>query len=570
MKKIVQILIIIAIILSCSRKEDDSCLGDGMTVPHGRQMHSFRKELIDSLNYYTFIGKHDSVIVLAKPMISEAIMSRDTFSVLQIGAFLAQSYMYMDEMKPVKYYVDLFYTISDYPMPSNMLIIWNNVLGNYYLRTGLDYSKALKYYMDGLYWAEKSNNNNNIIALYANIVNIFYLQGSVNGLQYAEKAYQIAMNDTTTADYAKCAANNVMAQMSFLQKDYDMTLQYLKNSEKYAMDANAMSQYPFIRSLYAQIYNLKGDNAKAAEYHKAAIDCIEFTDPGTASQIYLVYGLFLEEEKEWNSAYKMLFKGLEVSEISGNVEYRQKIYGAIADMSYYRGDYVEASDFYKKYKIYSDSISRRREMEFYDLIFSNLQVEKDNQILAKVIECKEAEKKVAVLLFSITIIIVLTVLLILLYRRQVKLYRELVIKHQNYMSILDQKTEVAEREKDIVAEKELFLRIEDLMKCEKIYRSKTLSLESLAEKLGTNRTYCSKAINTFANMPFNKYIDRYRIEEATRIISQSEEDVLFKSLADDLGYNSVTVFSKAFHREIGCTPSFYKKEIRDYKNKQKA
>ena len=42
--------------------------------------------------------------------------------------------------------------------------------------------------------------------------------------------------------------------------------------------------------------------------------------------------------------------------------------------------------------------------------------------------------------------------------------------------------------------------------------------------------------------------------------------MLFKQLADDIGYNSVTVFSKAFQRETGCTPSIYRKEVRGYKS----
>ena len=85
--------------------------------------------------------------------------------------------------------------------------------------------------------------------------------------------------------------------------------------------------------------------------------------------------------------------------------------------------------------------------------------------------------------------------------------------------------------------------------------------EMLAEQLDTNQNYISKAINTYAGMSFNRYVDSFRIEEATRQISQSPDNILFKQLADDLGYNSVTVFSKAFLREIGCSPSIYRKEI---------
>ena len=37
--------------------------------------------------------------------------------------------------------------------------------------------------------------------------------------------------------------------------------------------------------------------------------------------------------------------------------------------------------------------------------------------------------------------------------------------------------------------------------------------------------------------------------------------VLFKQLAYDLGYSSVSVVSRIFQREIGCTPSVYMQEV---------
>ncbi len=57
-----------------------------------------------------------------------------------------------------------------------------------------------------------------------------------------------------------------------------------------------------------------------------------------------------------------------------------------------------------------------------------------------------------------------------------------------------------------------------------------------------------------------KYIGKYRIEEATRIISDTENDVPLKQLADELGFNSVSVFYKTFSKETGLTPGIFRKE----------
>lgn len=94
-----------------------------------------------------------------------------------------------------------------------------------------------------------------------------------------------------------------------------------------------------------------------------------------------------------------------------------------------------------------------------------------------------------------------------------------------------------------------------------IFRSELL--KRLAELLDTNRTYVSKAVNKYSGMSFSSYLNMYRINEATAVISDPSRNVLLKQLADDLGYNSVTVFSKAFQKETGLTPSRYRKEIMD-------
>lgn len=96
---------------------------------------------------------------------------------------------------------------------------------------------------------------------------------------------------------------------------------------------------------------------------------------------------------------------------------------------------------------------------------------------------------------------------------------------------------------------------------------KDLTLDKLAEKLQTNRTYLSKAINTYAGMSFSSYVNMYRINEATRIISDPARDVLFKKLADDIGFNSVPVFSSVFQKETGLLPSNYRKEVLSGKKK---
>ena len=301
------------------------------------------------------------------------------------------------------------------------------------------------------------------------------------------------------------------------------------------------------------------------DYYTRAIEFIRFTDPGTASQICLTYGNLLAEMGDKRGAIEMYRRGLSVSDTSGNMEFRKSLLGSIADLSYDLGDYVSAARYSRMYKAYSDTISNRREEEFRELIVQREESELQRMMLAKELEHRKTEQRLLLLLFVVIVVSGFSFLLFLLYYRQRKMYGKLVKKHQEFVSLLELKSN-CDTGSHNDTDRELFNRIEQLMRDEKIYRTKNLTLEMLADKTGSNRTYCSRAINTFAGMSFNRYLDAFRIAEATRIIANDNGGILFKQLADNIGYNSVTVFSKAFQRETGCSPSIYRKEVRGYRS----
>lgn len=521
--------------------------------------------LVKTLNSLIYTGDHEKVIGICRPLFREAYRDHDTLAALYTGAFLSQSFLFLEDMDSTQFYTDLIKPMYGYPAPPSIHIMLSNVLGSYSLRTSLDYSKALGYYIDGLEWAELSGNVNNRISLLSNIVNIFYLQGDPKGMMYAKDALKLAGEDSTANSYARCAANIVMAQMYFIQDQDKEALEYLEKAREYAEKDRALSQYAYIYSMLAQVYQERHDYINAGIYYRKAEQYIRYTDPGAASQVYMMYGNYLKEIGDTLLAARTYHKGLELSEKSGNIEYRQALLGQIADIAYEAGDWQTAAKYSRMYKNYSESISSRREAEFNDLIMTNMQAENEKQVLTKEIERQKVEQRYLKLLFIFVIVIISAGVLFLLYHRQRKMYGELVKKHQEYISRLELKN--SERNDTDNTDRVLFNKIENLMRNGKIYHSKNLSLEMLADQVGSNRTYCSQAINTFSGMSFNRYVDTFRIEEATRIIAKSDKNLLMKQLADMIGYNSVTVFSKAFKRETGCTPSIYRKEIQGYKSR---
>ena len=107
----------------------------------------------------------------------------------------------------------------------------------------------------------------------------------------------------------------------------------------------------------------------------------------------------------------------------------------------------------------------------------------------------------------------------------------------------------------------LWEKVDRMMSEDRLYLRKDLTLESMAQAAGTNRTYLSKAINTFSGGNFSSYVDRYRIREAVGIIETKGSAVDLREVGDMVGYSSVPAFYKAFSKETGLPPGRYRDEI---------
>ncbi|MFA8344079.1 MAG: helix-turn-helix domain-containing protein, partial [Rhodothermaceae bacterium] len=106
--------------------------------------------------------------------------------------------------------------------------------------------------------------------------------------------------------------------------------------------------------------------------------------------------------------------------------------------------------------------------------------------------------------------------------------------------------------------KEIADKIEALFIEEKIFLKKNLTLTDLSEELGISRTYTSQVINEIFGKTFTKLVNEYRIREAgTLMKSDLYKIYTIESIANEVGFNSTNVFSKAFKESYGQTPSSF-------------
>ena len=99
---------------------------------------------------------------------------------------------------------------------------------------------------------------------------------------------------------------------------------------------------------------------------------------------------------------------------------------------------------------------------------------------------------------------------------------------------------------------------------EKGFLDGALNQQDLAKQLDTNTTYLSQAINLYKGQNFSSYIKDLRITHAINALKENPGLAKNKSmiqLAELFGFNSTTVFNKAFKTKLGITPGVFLKKL---------
>lgn len=546
------------------------------------ETHSSSTVNLDSLRKiwreHNVLGEYDSVIIKTMPYYVQADLSGDTITLLYTGTFIAQSYLFKEDIDSVNYYLAHLSSYEKKCKDPEIRAIYNIVNGCYILKTELDYSKALSAFYEGLNWAEEAHDINNQIVLLANISNIFYTRSDKYGLKYASKAYKLAKLPDVD-NFPRCQAQITMAQMLWLSGDYPAMLSILQQTDRILDSCRYYSLMSHTDIIYATYFWKTGNKELADSSFKQAIRFSSLVEPSIASYIHMQYGDFFIDNNDPYNAIKKYLQGLEISYKSNNSEFRSDLLQKLSKTYSDIGDIANAALYAEDLRKFKDSLTTyKKELDFNNLRLAYQQMEHEHEMQKKELDLIKANRNTLIFFYIVLLIVIIASFIYILFLRQRKMYRTLVRQHQSFLQQLQSETsenkidtnegnadenQCDENNPDINNNKQnLYHKLEELMRTSKLYRQKNLSLDKIAELLGTNRTYVSRSINMFAGLTFYGYLDRYRIREATEILSDINLDIPFKQMADDLGYNSVSVFYKAFRKETGCTPKYYKDEVR--------
>ncbi len=108
---------------------------------------------------------------------------------------------------------------------------------------------------------------------------------------------------------------------------------------------------------------------------------------------------------------------------------------------------------------------------------------------------------------------------------------------------------------------DLSARLFSLMENDKFFLTNDLNLAAVAEKLGVSIHETSFLINETTKDNFYNFINKYRVDEAKKLLASTKMDELnIVGIAFASGFSSKTTFNTTFKKMVGISPSQYSKQ----------
>lgn len=101
--------------------------------------------------------------------------------------------------------------------------------------------------------------------------------------------------------------------------------------------------------------------------------------------------------------------------------------------------------------------------------------------------------------------------------------------------------------------------IKSMMVNERMYLNNSLTIDDMATMVDIPKRAISQAINGFENTNFVTFINRFRLEESKRLLSNHESKIA--AVAYNSGFKSISAFNEAFKNQMNITPSQYRKQL---------
>ncbi len=469
--------------------------------------------------------------------------------------------------------LEIAHTIAHNTGNREAMLSINNMRGIYYMFVHNDAYTASTYYYKALEDARAINDERKYGIILSNLSGVYLTMKDASGCELAEQSLEMALKlrDPIMSYYAK----HTLAQFYLLTDRLDDLENLIDEIESEFKDGK-FGLKPDLLLQKAGLAEKRGDINQAYIYYARAMEDFEDADASKVSATYLAYAELLRKDKRTSSAIDVLELGLTYI----NKQNGWKIYSSdlIKELVYcYQdsGNYKKALEYAQIYRSYNDSIyiiSRERALQ-------ENRIRHEVYVNERIIDEQKMQlmsSRMTIAVLAVSILAALSILGVTLYnyRKKDRLYLAIVRQNKEYISreqiLMEQvdklkrphesssatrtplPTEIAE---DIVS------RFTQIMLEQKLFKDPSITIGTIAEKLDTNRTYLSRAINESTGKTFIQIINEYRIREAIALITDS--NLPLKQICFDVGYNSLSTFYTTFQSVTGMTPARYRTHVKN-------
>ena len=553
-----------------------------------KQLEIFRKDPDNSdalkflCQYYLNNGDYSKTITYAEIMKNTADKTKRPLLQLYSYIYQGQAQMMSGREKIAKKNLNLSLELATQLNNDSALCSVYGSMGLYAANIETDYYRAIRWLYKGIQLAQQNNFRQQYALLLSNLAGIYYLKKDTAGIKYALECYELGHSMRNPFLIYSGAVNT--AYMYFLMKQNEEAIKYIHEAETLMLENDFYDQAHTYNLFGNVLYDMK-EYPQSIEYFRKAMKDKQAAQTSSIVYAHLGYARVLMKQKKYTEAIPLLKQGIAISYARANAIHRNELYENLSACYEALHQYHEALNYYKVFRLENDSLfNKDKERDLSEMRFKYDSERQENLIKQSKLDVMQKEQRIQQQSFILIIIFIVLGLLYYLYRRKNKLYLSIVKQNQE---AIKRETELNRRIKELekndnaptpekyaasslTGEKslELFRTLERIMREEKIYKDNFITKDKVAELLGTNRTYLSRIINEQAKLSFTRYVNRFRIEEAIRLLSDPQNTTPLKAISADLGFNSISTFYTLFQASVGMTPSQYKNKVLELQKEQ--
>lgn len=238
--------------------------------------------------------------------------------------------------------------------------------------------------------------------------------------------------------------------------------------------------------------------------------------------------------------------------------------GLIRDYYTNHGNAALAQEYELKYYKAKDEFINRSKLLSVDQQKFLLELEE----MGEEVKDLESQKRMRdVVLMGVALLALLSIgILIYVWRNYQNTKQRNLVQYQRIQELLSleqERNRQGEKYKsspmDDPAKDELLQRVYAAMESHQAVYEEGFTLDQLAQLVGANPNYVSQVINEKKGCNFNSFINEYRIKEACRRLSDTDQygGLTIEAIGQSIGFKSRANFAATFKKFTGMTPTAY-------------